>query len=482
MELLLAKRRILAAKQNLIDFTEYTYDRYKTGRHHRIIAEQLERVERREIDRLMLLLPPRHGKTELASRRYPPWCLGKNPTRQIIAASASKDFAGDVGREVRNIIRSADYARVFSDLQLAEDSQAAGRWHTKQGGVFHAVGVDSQVIGKGADEFIIDDPFGTMADAQSEIERKRVREWFQGSVYNRLQPGGAIVIIGHRMHEDDLQGYVLSQQAAGGDKWEVVELPAIAIDEDAMGRERGEALWPESYPLKALTRIKANMMQRYWSALYQQNPAPDDGDFFKREWFKRYDKRPADLSTFGASDYAVTEGGGDFTEHGVCGVDPESRIYMLDWWRGQTTSDKWIESKLDLIAEHEPIAWFGEGGVIQKAIEPALKKRMRQRNDFARLEWLPSVRDKPTRARSFQALAANGQVYLPKTQWADELIEQLVRFPAGKHDDGVDVCSLMGRAVHEMHPAIASAIPKKSKPADAWEDDEDNDADGWKVQ
>lgn len=452
------------ARKHLIPFTEYTYDRYKTGRHHRIIAEQLERVERREIDRLMLLLPPRHGKTELASRRYPAWCLGRNPTRQIIAASAGKEFAGDVGREVRNTIRSQEYQEIFPDLLLAEDSQAAGRWHTKQGGVFHAVGVDSQVIGKGADEFIIDDPFGTMADAQSPVERKRVHEWYQGSVYNRLQPGGAIVIIGHRMHEDDLQGFVLAQAANGGDKWEVVELPAID--------GAGQALWPDAYPVEALQRIRRNMLSRFWSALYQQNPQPDEGTFFKREWFKRHTEVPK-VNVYGASDLAVTEGGGDFTSHGVWGVgiDAETKapmLYAMDWWRGQTDASEWIERKLDLVKTHKPFAWFDEDGVIRKATEGVTKRRMDERKVWVSQEWLPSIHDKPTRARAFQAMAANGRVSFPKTEWADHVIDQLIRFPTGKYDDDVDVCSLIGRAVYDLHPAIVSPEARPNKPNDRY--------------
>lgn len=256
------RRRSKAARDNLIEFTEQTFSRYRTAKHHRLVAEQLERVERREIDRLMLLLPPRHGKTELASRRYPPWNLGRNPSRQIIAASATETFATDVGREVRNIVKTEEFRSVFPGVHLAPDSTAAGRWHTNHGGIFAAVGVGSQILGKGADDFIIDDPFATMEDAQSELQRKRVIEWYQGSVYNRLQPNGTIVIINHRMHEEDLSGYLLDRQNFGGDKWEVVSLPAISD---------GEALWPEAYPIEALERIRANTLPRFWSSLFQQH-------------------------------------------------------------------------------------------------------------------------------------------------------------------------------------------------------------------
>ena len=414
---------------------------------------------RRDVDRLMLLMPPRHGKTELASRRYPAFCLGNFPHRQIIAASASGEFASDIGREVRNIIRDEAYGRLFPDVRLAEDSQASGRWHTNKGGIFYAVGVGSQILGKGADEFIIDDPFGSMADAQSELERKAVKEWYQGSVYNRLQPGGAIILINHRMHEDDLSGYLLEQQAAGGDKWEVIQLPAIDSS--------GEALWPEAYPTEALNRIRANSLPRFWSSLYQQDPQPDEGTFFKREWFQRYVDKPK-VNIFGTSDFAVTDGGGDYTEHAIWGVGPDSTIYALDWWRGQTDASVWIEKWCDLIAKHKPLTWFAESGVIKRAIEGPLKKRMDERRTWASIEWVASIHDKPTRARAFQALAANGKVSFPNIGWANDVVDQLIRFPAGKHDDAVDCCSLIGRAVYEAWPALLTKPEVSRNPVDRY--------------
>ena len=441
------------ARKSLLAFTEQTHPRYNVGRPHRIIAEQLERVERREIDRLMLLCPPRHGKTELASRRYSAWNLGRNPDRQIIAASATETFATDVGREVRNIVRSEEYAGIFPNVTLSDDSTAAGRWTTNKGGIFAAVGVGSQVLGKGADDFIIDDPFATMEDAQSEVKRKRVIEWFQGSVYNRLQPGGTIVVINHRMHQDDLSGYLIDQQNFGGDKWEIVELPAIDAD--------GEALWPDAYPIDALRRIQANTLPRFWSALFQQQPAPDEGTYFSREWFegRRWRNLPAHLHLYGTSDYATKDGSGDFTVHHVWGVDPQGDIYLVDRWRGQTTSDVWIERLCDLIEMHKPLAWFCEAGPIWRAVEPAVMRRFRERNVYCRLESMASVSDKPTSARGFQARAARKCVWLPDTPEGEAVLDELLRFPAGKYDDEVDACSKIGRALDEAHPAV---VPVKS--------------------
>src|SRR6516164_11301263 len=213
-----AKRR--SAATSLIDFACYTYRQYAPAGLHRQIAEQLERVERDEIDRLMLLVPPRHGKSELASRRFPAWYLGRHPERHFISASASATLAEDFGRDVRNLIDSQEYAQVF-DTRLAEDSQAKGRWTTQEGGSYFATGVGGALMGRGAHVLLIDDPFGSMADARSEIERKSVHEWFTGTCYNRLEKDGKIVLINHRMHQDDLSGRLLAQQAAGGDQWTV---------------------------------------------------------------------------------------------------------------------------------------------------------------------------------------------------------------------------------------------------------------------
>lgn len=440
------------AQSDLIAFTEYTFENYRTAAHHKQIAEQLERVERGEIDRLMLLVPPRHGKSELASKRFPAFYLGRQPQRQFVSASATAELASDFGRDVRNIIGSPEYRAIF-DTRLAEDSAAKGKWHTSEGGVYYAVGIGGAVMGRGADVFLIDDPYTSMEDALSEVARKRVWDWYRGTVYNRLMPNGAIVLINHRMHEDDLSGMLLQQQAAGGDKWEVIELKALS--------DNGDALWPEAYPREALERIRDNTMARNWSALYQQSPTPDEGTYFQRAWFKRYNvtQLPAKLRLYGSSDYAVTEDGGDYTVHRIWGVDAQGDMWLVDGWRGQATADVWIERLIDLNTEYKPLAWFGEAGVIVKAVEPMLRRRMNERKSWCRLEWLPSIHDKPTRARGFQARAAMGKVHLPDDRDGDMILDEYLHFPAGKHDDDVDAAGLVGRALDQTHPAILPPDP-----------------------
>jgi predicted phage terminase large subunit-like protein len=432
------------AATNLINFTEYTFPRYKTARIHKKIAGQLERIEKGEIDRLMLLVPPRHGKSELASRRFPAYYLGKHPHKQFISASAAGPLAEDFGRDVRNIIASPEYGCLF-DTKLAEDSQAKGRWNTSQGGSYFSVGVKSAVMGRGAHVFMIDDPFGTMADARSETERKNVFDWYTGTVYNRLEEKGAIVLINHRMHEDDLTGMLLAQQAAGGDRWEVVELKPDMANE--------LALWPEKYPFEVLERIRRNSMPRDWSALYMQDPTPETGDYFKADWIKTCNKLPDQktLNVYGGSDYAVTTDAGDWTIHVVVGVDPEDRMYLLDLWRGQTASDKWIEAWCDLVVKWKPAFWAEEQGQIRSGVGPFLEKRARERKAYTGREQFPTRGDKAVRAQSIRGRMAMlglyveaGAVFLP------DLRSELLSFPAGKHDDQVDALGLIGQLLDKI--------------------------------
>jgi predicted phage terminase large subunit-like protein len=451
---LLQKR---TARKSLQSFTEQINPAYIAAGHHRLICEKLEAVERGDIDRLMIFMPPRHGKSELASRKFPAWYLGRNPAKQIIAASYNSDLAMDFGRDVRNLVGSPEFGDVFPNVELREDSRAANRMNTSHGGAYVAAGVGTAVTGRGAHILLIDDPFKDREEADSERRRQIVDDWFRSTAYTRLMPGGAVILIQTRWHEDDLAGRLLERErrAEDGGEWHVLDLPAI----DA----KGQALWPEWYDVPALNRIKNSIGAREWSALYQQRPQPDDGTFFQREWFKEWSVLP-ELRYYGASDYAVTDGDGDFTVHRVWGIDHKGWVYRVAGWRGQTSADVWIESKLDLIAKYKPLAWFGEGGVIQKAIEPMLKRRMLERRVHCRLEWLPSIHDKPTRARSFQAMASMGRVFIEPG--AD--IAEFLAFPAGKHDDDVDTASLIGRAIDQAHPAILAVVPQKTGPGDRW--------------
>lgn len=464
---LLSRRR---ARRKLIAFTEYTHPAYVAEQHHERIAKELEAVERGEIDRLAIFMPPRHGKSELASRRFPAWFLGRNSDKSVIAASYNSDLASDFGREVRNIAASNPYRALF-EMRLAQDSTAANRWHTETGGMYVAAGVGTAVTGRGADLLLIDDPVKDREEADSELRRERIWQWYTSTAYTRLAPGGRVVLIQTRWHEDDLAGRIL---ATNEGEWKVLDLPAL--------NEDGEALWPERYPVETLERIRATIGPREWSALYQQKPTPDEGAYFKRDWFRTYRVRPQQLRIYGASDYAVTADGGDYTVHLVVGLDQHSDIYVLDLWRGRTEADIWIERFLDLVQIYKPLMWGEEGDVIRKSLDPIIKKRMDERNVYCHREKFPLIGDKAARARSIQARAATGKIYLPEGQdWAGEFVSELLHFPVGKYDDQVDAFAVIGRMLDAMVPGemLRPAEPRR----DRWDrafDDLDT-TDNWKT-
>jgi len=403
----------------------------------------------------MLLLPPRHGKSELASRRFPAWYLGQFPDRQFLSFSATSEFAADFGRDVRNIMASEDYAVLFP-TRLAEDSQAKGRWHTTDNGIYYAVGVGGSVMGKGAHIALIDDPFASMQDAYSEATRERVWHWYTGTVYNRLMPGGAIIVINHRMHEDDLCGRLLEAEKAGGDRWEVVSMPAI----DA----QGGALWSESYPIEALRRIQVVTLPHDWSALYMQNPTPDEGTFFKRDWFaRRYTTAPALQRIYITCDYAVLEGRGDWTCFTVFAVDEKDDVFVLDVRRMQTTADVWVETLLDLVTIHKPMMIIEPRDQINNAMGPIIAKRMNERQVYCHREQITESGrgKKDVRARSIQARAAMGKVVLPQqAPWLADFEAELFSFPSGRHDDMVDTLALLGIALDEI---TAPSVPEPER-------------------
>ena len=442
------------ARNELMDFVLLTKPDFEVGPHHVMIADALERVERGENKRLMIFCPPRHTKSELATRRFPAWYMGRNPNAQIISASYNSELSSDFGREVRNLVASGVYKKVFPDAMLSEDSQAANRWHLKEGGAYIAAGVGTAITGRGANLAIVDDPIKDRQEADSETIRNRIWDWYRSVLYTRLMPNGAIVIIQTRWHDDDLAGRLLLEQDEGGDQLEVISLPALAGAEDALGREEGEALWPEWYPEERLLQVKSVIGSRDWSALYQQTPQAEEGGFFLADWIKTVPEVPENLRIYGASDYATKDGEGDYTVHGVCGVDDADNLYVLDWWRGQTPSDIWVEVFLDMVDKWKPIQWAEEAGQIRASLDPYINMRQRERRSYCVRTPFASRFDKRSRARAIQASMSSGKVFfLRGAPWMEDLRLEVLRFDAGKNDDQVDVLSLMGRLLEDMQGA-----------------------------
>jgi predicted phage terminase large subunit-like protein len=426
---------------SLIAFTKYRMPKYAPSRVHHHVAAQLERVERGEVDRMMIRMPPRSGKSELAARSFPAFCLGRKPSRQFITGSASADLARDIGRSVRNIVKADSYQLVFPNVSLSGDSKASYRWTTAQGGAWYSVGVGGDVLGRGADLWLIDDPFGTMADASSATVRDNVWNWFNGTVYNRLEPGGAIVIIGHRLHEDDLQGRLEERMRAGGDydRWEIIELPALAEEGDRLGRAIGEPLWPERYSARAFERIRANTFGRDWSALYQQRPTPDEGAFFAPDCMDIRTNTDDVVQWVRAWDLSGTVDG-DWSVGVMMGLTRERKVVVGDVRRFRGRPEKVAAAvegtargdtrRVRIAMARDP----GQAGIAQQEFY------VRRLNGYA-LDFSPESGDKQVRAKPFAVQVNNHNVELIKGDWNAAYREELRGFPFSKHDDQVDASS-----------------------------------------
>lgn len=457
--------------------------------HHLLLMADLERLidPADPMRQMMVLMPPGSAKSTYGSVVMPSYAMGKFPGTRIIMASYASPIAQKQSRRVRAIVKQDKYAPLFG-AQLAAGNESVESWALDNGSEYMAGGILSGMTGNRASGLVIDDPVKGREDADSDTIRKKTREAYEDDLSTRLIPGAWTLIIQTRWHEDDLSGGILPRDWAGesglirgrdGLDWHVLCLPAIADrTDDPLGRKPGQALWPEWFGPDHFARFQRN--QRTWSALFQQKPTPETGDYFKREWLRYYETKPAALRIYAATDAAVTDerdssGEPDYTEHGIVGMDPEGNIFVLDWWFGQTTSDVWVESQLDLAKKWKPLKWFGESGVIRRATEPFLAKRMRERKVFQVLDWLPSINDKPTRARSIQGRFSMGMVYLPggpdAPAWAKRLEAQLLSFPGGSFDDAVDVMGLIGRGIDAIQPAEPPAAdrPKPPEPGSvAW--------------
>lgn len=449
--------------------------------HHALICGAIQDTAEGRIENLMLLFPPGSAKSTYADVVAVPWFMARYPRHHVILASYASEIAKKQGRRARQLIRSKSFQNLMG-VNLRGDQSAADEWALDNGSEFMAGGLLSGLTGNRAWLGILDDPIRGREAAESKTIRDKTWDAYVDDFCSRLVPGAPQIMILTRWHQDDPAGRILPENWSGesgtfdgrdGRRWTVLCCPAICErSDDPLGRKIGETLWPEWFSNEHWEPFKKN--PRTWTSLYQQRPAPDEGTFFQRDWFKTWRDLPR-CRFYITSDFAVTDGGGDYTVLTVWGISANGDLYRVEQWKGQTSSDVWIERMLDYVAKWKPLCSFGESGVIQKAVGPILARRSRERGVYCRWEWLPSVSDKPTRARSFQALAASGRVYFEN---GADLSEFLV-FPAGKHDDEVDTASLIGRAIDQAHPAIVQDAPKVQK-RDRWDRDSEEEV-NWKT-
>lgn len=442
---------------------------FRDAKHHRALAKVLEKVEKGHIPRLIVTLPPRHGKTELISRRFIPWLLGRAPYRNIIFATYNEPFSQDIGSDCRNIMQSPGFKQVFPKFRFRMGGLSKEKLQAAEGGMAAFVGRGGSITGRGADILIIDDPIKDSEEAQSPTLRAKLWDWFTQVAMTRLMTKFACVVVVHtRWHEDDLIGRITdpsnpcySEDEAA--KWKIINLPAIAKDNDPLGRAPGEALWPERFDLEFLNAAK-QLDSKGFSALYQQQPTPEDGDLFRADWICTYEKSrlPSDLRIYAASDHAIgtDKTRNDSTVMIVGGVDQYGDLYILDVWWEKAGSDKQVEAMLRLAKQWKPLLWFAEKGHISKAIGPFLRKRMQEERTYFTVEEVTPVTNKVQRAQSIMGRMSMKKVKFPKhAHWFMDARDELLKFPNARHDDFVDALAWLGRAVDRM------AMPTSTRPA-----------------
>ena len=434
----LARREL--ARRRLTDFILFNFPQYKVNWHHRVLIEKLEQVERGELKRLIVTMPPRHGKSEIVSVQFPAWAIGRNKDRNIIEASYSGDLAVDFGRQVRNIIAGDKYKHLFPHLTLAEDSQAKGKWNTNGRGAYNAVGVGGATTGKGADILIIDDPIKNRQDAESEVVRESTWDWYTSTALTRLSPDGAVVAVMTRWHDDDLVGRI--EKTADYSKWEVLNLPAVAI-EDEQYRKKGEALWADFFTLAKLEAMKRDIGSYDWSSLYQGQPLDSDSQEFRKDMIhyrSEDDIKDKRLNRYLTIDLAFSDKE-TADDIGFCDnrVDPRN-CWNLRAWKRKLNPKDFIDYLFILHAENN----YKQIGILDKhsqyeiVIKAFIEEECRKRNKFLPVIGIKTQdKSKELRIRALLPRYLNAAVYHLEGACVD-LEEQLLRFPKGVHDDVVD--------------------------------------------
>ena len=424
-----------ACEKEFLNFVQAMWPEFIVGEHHKKIAKKLERIASGELKRLIINMPPRHTKSEFASYLFPAWMIGKNPAMKIIQATHTTELAIGFGRKVKNLLERDEYNEIFPETKLAVDSKASGRWDTNRGGMYYAVGVGSNLAGRGGDLIIIDDPHSEQT-AMSNTGFDDAWDWYTGGPRQRLQPGGAIVLVQTRWSEKDMTGQLIRAQAKDeeADQWEVVELPAIMPS--------GKPCWPEYWPLKDLEAVKASIPPSKWNAQYQQNPTGDENAILKREWWRVWDRESVPQLQYVIQSYDTAfskRETADYSAITTWGVfSPEEggppSLILLDAKKG-----RWEFPELKGIAMEQYKFWEPETVIIEaKASGLPLTHELRNIG-IPVVNFTPSRgNDKVSRVHAISPLFESGMIWAPDKKWAEEVVEECAAFPNGEHDDLVD--------------------------------------------
>lgn len=478
------------SKRHLLAFVKRYEPNYKAGWVHKVICEKLMKFSQDVVDgkspRLMITMPPRHGKSLLASQYFPAWHLGNNPDHEFINTSYAQSLQMDFSRKIQELIRSPDYGLLFDGLQIMKNNEAVERWGladktgARTGGGILAAGVGGPITGRGANILLIDDPVKNREEAESTTVREGAKSWYSSTAYTRLAPGGGVLVIQTRWHDDDLSGWLLSEMREAerearetgewpedADEWEVIDFPAIATHDEKY-RRKGEALHADRYPLLALRKIKRTLAPRDWAALYQQNPQVEEGAYFSKKMIRYYTSNPPKyMDIYCAGDLAISKREqADFSVFLVVGVDEHDNIYVLEEYRGRGWgTTEIIDTMVEIHKKWKPRRFGLEQGHISLTMEDSINARIKEEKLYEMfIEPLkPGKADKELRGRAIQGLMSQGRVFWPQgALWVDEFLNELLRFPNGVKDDRVDAAAWIGKMLVRQQ-YIGTGRPKTDR-------------------
>ena len=422
------------AQVDFMAFVKEMWPGFIHGRHHVLMAKKFQDIADGKLKRLIINMPPRHTKSEFASNMLPAWFLGKFPEKKVIQCSNTAELAVGFGRKVRNLVGSEQYSKIFPNVSLRADSKAAGRWATSHGGDYFAIGVGGTVTGKGADLLIIDDPHSEQEAKLAQGDPSvfdSVYEWYTSGPRQRLQPGGVIVVVMTRWSDKDLTGKLLKNDT----EWDIVQLPAILPS--------GNALWPEFWDISELLALKEELPVYKWNAQYQQTPTGEEGALIKRDWWQRWeaDRPPKCEFIIQSWDTAFTKSQrADYSACTTWGIfhlneNPDDvNIIMLDAWKDKLEFPDLKDTAKRFYDEWQPDACIIEAKAAGAPLIFELRRMGVMVSDYTPVRG----NDKFVRINSVTDLFRSGRVWAPETKWAEEVIEEMARFPNAEHDDLVD--------------------------------------------
>ena len=486
--LLERQQMALQAREDLMTFTCFTdphpedpndihRSAYEPAPFHREVAKVLEAVVRGDITQLIFCMPPRHGKTRLATQSLAAWYSGRFPHHDIICAMATDDLATDIGGNVRALTLRPQYKQVFPEYKLRRGGTAKDNIQTESGGRLIFAGRGGQINGRGAHLLLVDDLYKDATEAQSETIRNQAWEWFVKVALFRRMGKKLTVLTMTRWHSDDIIGRLTDPENPKYDEreaseWKIIRLPGIAEEDDPpesrIGRAPGEALWPERFSAEYLLASQRRDPLGF-ASLVQQRPTVADGTYFRRENFRFYKRQnlPQNLRIYCASDHALgLKQTNDFTVMIKIGIDDDNNMYVLDGFRARIPADRAVETMLTMASgKQRPLLWWAGRDHITKSIGPFLFKRMTETGTFINMREVTPIGDKVQRAQSIIARVALGKVYFPDdTVWSTKFIDEMLAFPNGNHDDVVDTMALFGLGLQSQFAASAKSVKKDVQP------------------